>query len=44
VNSCVIYNELYPEEPLRKLQFVENLIRYLVAQEHPEASTDKKYQ
>jgi hypothetical protein len=32
---------LYPEEPLRQLQFVENLIHYLVVEEHRETSTDE---
>jgi hypothetical protein len=41
LNSCIIYNELYPEEPLRQLQFVENLIHYLVVEEHRETSTDE---
>ena len=41
VNSGIIYNELHSEKPLRQLQFVENLINYLVIQQNVETSTGK---
>ena len=41
VNSGIIYNELHSEKPLRQLQFVENLIDYLVVQQDVETSTGK---